>query len=260
MFKILALIITLTLIGVSSGHGGTRTYDIELLLNERHPFSKDPSTPDVVSTLGIAVPIRNIRPPARIPSIRPGSLVISRPASQSSLSDRMPKTSGLRRGQESKFENSRLISELRIGLLVHDVGPFSRNEEDGLDGNLEILFASPLQLKKIGSPRPHLGFSLNSAGDTSQAYLGITWEWRLWRDWFVDFSLGGAMHDGKKTTSRIDRKELGCKVLFRESVEFGYVFNERHSVSAFLDHISNAKLCVANEGLESYGIRYGYRF
>ena len=26
------------------------------------------------------------------------------------------------------------------------------------------------------------------------------------------------------------------------------------------DHISNAKLCSTNEGLETFGIRYGYRF
>ena len=126
--------------------------------------------------------------------------------------------------------------------------------------NFEVLFTSPSWLKWIWAPRPHVGLSVNSSGDTSQAYLGLTWEWRFWRNWFFDFSLGGSVHDGKKTTNRVDRKELGCRVLFRESLDLGYIFAEKHSVSAFLDHISNANICDANEGLETVGIRYGYRF
>ena len=70
----------------------------------------------------------------------------------------------------------------------------------------------------------------------------------------------GVVHDGRIKTNRIDRKELGCRVLFRESIELGYRFGTRHAISAFLDHLSNANICDKNEGLESLGVRYGYRF
>ena len=71
------------------------------------------------------------------------------------------------------------------------------------------------------------------------------------------------------------RKSLGCRILFRESVNFGYRFKKRHAIMAHFDHSSNASLCekntpdgtqhgrhdvILNEGLESLGIRYGYIF
>jgi lipid A 3-O-deacylase len=153
-----------------------------------------------------------------------------------------------------------IVSEIRVGALVHDEGPFSRNEEDGFDLNLEVLFVSPKFLDIIWAPRPHLGANINSDNDTSQVYMGLSWEWSFWGGWFAGFSLGGSVHDGKLETLRTDRKELGCRVLFRESIDVGYRFGGRHGISGFLDHISNANLCDRNEGLENYGIRYGYKF
>jgi len=144
--------------------------------------------------------------------------------------------------------------------MLHDQGPFSHNKEDGVDINLEVLFPSPDFLDVIWSPRPHLGLTAHSKADTNQAYLGLTWEWKFWGDAFVDFSLGGAVHDGETTNASVDRKELGCSVLFRESLDLGYRFAGRHAVMASLSHISNAKLCDTNEGLENFGIRYGYLF
>ena len=152
------------------------------------------------------------------------------------------------------------ISEIRLGILAHDVGPFSSSEESGTDANFEVLFNSPEFLERIWAPRPHLGLALNSDGDTNQAYFGLTWEFDLWPKLFLGMSLGGSFHDGQTKTDRIDKKELGCKLLFRESLEFGYRFGGRHAITAYLDHLSNANLCDKNEGLENVGLRYGYRF
>ena len=259
--KIIGLIVCCTVLVPSALQAGTRAYDINVLLNEPHPFSGQASDPYFPAAPSVAVPVRNIRAPARIPGFATPSRATSRSAAQKSVADRMPAATASNKALAGLPRESKgLISEVRVGFLVHDIGPFSRNEEDGFNGNFEVLFTSPSWLKKIWAPRPHIGLSVNSAGDTSQAYVGLTWEWRFWRNWFIDFSLGGAIHDGKKTTTRIDRKELGCRVLFRESFELGYIFKERHSITGFLDHISNANICDANEGLESFGIRYGYRF
>lgn len=156
----------------------------------------------------------------------------------------------------------RILSEIRIGALVHDKGAFSRREEVSNDVNLELLFVSPEFLEIIGSPRPHLGVSVNTGGDTNQVYMGLGYEFEFLGSWFAGFSLGGAVHDGTKDygTGAGDSKELGCRVLFRGSTEFGYRFRGHHSLSVMLDHISNIKFCDKNEGLESIGIRYGYRF
>ena len=153
-----------------------------------------------------------------------------------------------------------IISELRLGVLKHDFGPFTSSEEDGIDVNFEILFASPGFLEFAWSPRPHLGATINTDGDTNQVYFGLSWELDVWRDLFVGFSFGGSVHDGETETFRTDKKELGCRLLFRESVEIGYRFAGRHAVSAFLEHVSNANICDRNEGLENLGVRYGYRF
>lgn len=153
------------------------------------------------------------------------------------------------------------VSETRIGAMAHDVGLFGGDEEDGVNVNAEILFTSPDFMQFLWSPRPHIGGSFNTSGDTSQAYIGMTWDFNLTDSLFFEASLGGAIHDGKLNDDpRNQRKALGCRVLFRESVSLGWRFDEHHSLSLMLDHISNASLCKNNEGLDTLGVRYGYRF
>jgi hypothetical protein len=154
------------------------------------------------------------------------------------------------------------LSELRLGVLAHDAGVFGRTEEDGIDVTLEARFQPfPGRLSEIvWSPRPHLGVNVNSESDTSSAYLGLTWEWNFWRSMFLSLDLGGAVHDGKLGTSDDGRKELGSRVLFREAIELGFVVHDHHALSIRLDHISNASLADNNEGLDTVGVVYGYRF
>jgi lipid A 3-O-deacylase len=227
---------------------GTTTYDMSSVLFQQHPFATAALLPPVVAR---PVPAAQIRAPARMP--------------QPAVSERKPATAPPmlaanpppRQGGNGIKD---IISEIRLGALVHDEGPFSRNEEDGFDLNLEVLFVSPKFLHIVWAPRPHLGANINSGSDTSQVYMGLSWEWSFWGNWFAGFSFGGSVHDGKLETLQTDRKELGCRLLFRESIDVGYRFGGRHGVSGFLDHISNANLCDRNEGLENYGIRYGYKF
>lgn len=152
------------------------------------------------------------------------------------------------------------ISEYKFGVLAHDAGIFGRRKEQGADINFEMLFESPGLLRWIGAPRPHLGFEFSTADQTNKGYFGLTWSWVLFNNFYAGFSLGGAAHDGYIRTDRTNRKELGARFGFRESVEFGVVLAERHTISVMLDHISNARLGVKNEGMDGLGIRYGYRF
>ncbi len=154
------------------------------------------------------------------------------------------------------------ISEVRLGVHHHDAGIFGRNKEDGVDVSIEARFTRFTGgfWDTIGHPRAHLGVNINSEGDTSSAYTGLTWDWQVWGPVFFSFELGGAVHDGKTSTIKLDRKELGSRVLFREAIEIGYRFQGHHALSLRFDHMSNASIADNNEGLDTVGVVYGYSF
>jgi lipid A 3-O-deacylase len=160
-----------------------------------------------------------------------------------------------------------IIDEVKAGLLGHDVGFLGDNIEHGPDVNLEMLFTSPDLLAVIGSPRPHIGADINTAGETSDAYGGLTWGISVIQNLFrpgdyifANGSLGAAYQDGYIDSSPPGRKKLGSPVLFRESAEIGYQFTPTISISAILDHISNANLGRHNAGITSAGGRIGFKF
>lgn len=161
-----------------------------------------------------------------------------------------------------KADQDSILSEIRIGWLIHDVHVFSFNRESGSDINAELLFVPvPFDwVETIGSPRPHIGASINSAGHTSQIYAGFTWQWGLPKDFFVEAMLGGAAHNGNRRLENEDRKALGHHFLFRLGGAIGYHITERINISIMFDHISNSGLSDTNEGLENLGVRIGYRF
>ena len=159
------------------------------------------------------------------------------------------------------------LDEVKFGVLAHDIRFLGNHVEGGADINLEILFTSPAFLRIIGAPRLHLGGVSNTAGNTDYGYMGLTWSGRPWRfllklpdALFVAGSLGGAIHDGHLNSGPPDRKLLGSRVLFRESVEGGYQITQRLSVSVMLDHLSNAGLVKHNQGLTNLGARIGFAF
>ncbi|HVB17765.1 MAG TPA: acyloxyacyl hydrolase [Stellaceae bacterium] len=164
-----------------------------------------------------------------------------------------------------------IIDEIKGGVLAHDVGFLGHHVETGTDVNIEMLFTSPDLLSAIGSPRPDIGADINTAGNTSDGYVGLTWGidlvknlFKLGDAVFLNGSLGGAYQDGyegtQSTRRPAGRKLLGSPVLFRESAELGYQVTPTISVSALLDHISNANLAPRNAGITSAGLRIGYKF
>jgi len=154
------------------------------------------------------------------------------------------------------------IYELRAGVLAHDVDHLwsrSRNEE-GVVVNSEIVFAHRGLPLLFGRLRPHLGSSINTVRDTSQFYAGALLEWEHDSGLFAGMGLGGAVHDGKTDTRKKDRKELGSRVLFRVSLDLGFSVWHHHRLMLSFAHISNAYLASPNEGLDTLGVRYGFRF
>jgi len=160
-----------------------------------------------------------------------------------------------------------IVDEVKAGILAHDVGFLGHHLEKGPDVNLEMLFTAPDLLAVIGSPRPHIGADINTAGKTSDGYFGLTWGIMLIQSLFgasdgvfINGSLGGAVHDGYINSGPPNRKLLGTRVLFRESAELGYQLVPGISMSALLDHISNANIGRHNMGITSAGARLGFKF
>jgi lipid A 3-O-deacylase len=163
---------------------------------------------------------------------------------------------------------SSFVDEFRLGVQYHDLHVSRKRDQGGLDINAEILFRRPniyndnKLLLFLLNPRPHIGGSLNTAGETSQAYLGLTWDYRLTNSLFAEASFGGAIHSGKLKPTAIPGQvsPLGCRVLIRSSFSAGYELTERLRVMVTFDHIANAGLCKFNGGLSTIGARFGYKF
>lgn len=152
--------------------------------------------------------------------------------------------------------------EWRFGISDHDAGVFGRTKESGVDITAELRF-KPLHggfWDALGSPRLHIGANISTAGDTSQFYSGLTWSWYFWGPLFASFDLGASIHDGSLSSSKSDAKELGSRILIREALELGVRLTHRHTLAIRLDHASNANLAKHNEGIDSIGLVYGYRF
>ena len=79
---------------------------------------------------------------------------------------------------------------------------------------------------------------------------------------FLGLGLGVAVHNGSDESLTIepDRKLLGRRVLFHDVIEIGYRFDQHNSLSLFFEHISNASTAHKNQGLDTLGLRYGFRF
>jgi len=159
------------------------------------------------------------------------------------------------------------MDEVKLGVLAHDIRFLGNHVEPGADINVEVLFPSPAFLRVLWAPHPHLGLSINTAGATDYGYIGLTWSGRPWHrllalpeGLFVAGSLGGGLHDGHLNSGPPDRKLLGSRLLFRESVEAGYQLTRRMSLSVMLDHVSNAGLAAHNQGLTNVGVRIGVTF
>jgi lipid A 3-O-deacylase len=152
---------------------------------------------------------------------------------------------------------------LAAGIFAHDRGTFSDHHEGGVDLNLELQFA-PLPFP--GSPRPHLGATANFEGDTSVAYAGLSFRLRETGPWFVDASLGAAVHDGPLHKDPV-RCELysdcgfGVRYLPRFGLEIGYRTHPATSLSLFYDHMSHKWIVGGeNEGLDHVGLRYRWPY
>lgn len=170
-----------------------------------------------------------------------------------------------------------VVSEVRVGALAHDVPFLGEHKEPGADINGELLFVSPIPDSWVAdvapawrwmlTPRINIGGDVNTSGATSQLYFGLTWTATLFNQvltaddsLFLGVGFGPAFNNGHISTTDPNRKSLGSHVLFHPSIDIGYRFDKRWSVSIYYEHSSNAGLASQNEGLNNAGLRVGLAF
>lgn len=157
-----------------------------------------------------------------------------------------------------------IISEVRAGVLAHNVPILGEQKEHGVDLIGELLFVSPVPADAVAGiapqwgwllqPRPTGGFEANMNGYTSQLYVSLTWTINLdnggvlWPDHavFLSVSFGPAYNTGHVRSRAGNRLSLGANLLFHPAVELGVRLSPVVSVSAYLDHSSNASLANSN--------------
>ncbi len=145
------------------------------------------------------------------------------------------------------------------GVLAHDRGPLSDAHENGVDINLEIQF-SPLDFP--GTPRSHLGFTLNFTGDTSVAYAGLVFRFKETPHWFLDGFIDGVTHNGPLHKDPIRCQQFsdcgyGTRFMPRFGLETGYKLKPDTSLALLVDHMSHKWVIEGeNEGLDHIGLRY----
>jgi hypothetical protein len=164
-----------------------------------------------------------------------------------------------------------IVSELRLGVLSHDMAftgkpgltfpnPFRHRHESSVNVSGEVIFRSPPPFRYIGSPRPRVGASVNLAGFTDDVYADLDWGYSFLAGPFAEAFLGGAWHDGKLRQANPQRSELGARFLFHIGLEVGWRLRGHQCVSIVWEHLSNGSFARPNQGLDRFGIRYGYRF
>jgi lipid A 3-O-deacylase len=189
------------------------------------------------------------------------------------------------KNQEVKPKDQELkpwVRKVAFGLLWHDIGFISDQQEHGLDPNWEVQFNRPewKWWRWIGSPFTMVGATPNFNGYTSAFYLGLNWELSLSSKFFDQLTnnfskrlwfSGGvstAVHTGPLRKNDIKCEQdgncgFGSRVLPRIQLELGANFWTNHAISLFFDHMSHGQLgcsCIQNEGIDHTGIRYHFIF
>ena len=146
------------------------------------------------------------------------------------------------------------------GLYVHDIdSPLTKS---GVEGGIDLQLGwrgEPLTSLRI---QPHAFVSVNSAGNTHYAAVGIS---RKFGDRiYVRPGVGVAVHTGSAGKHQIvgnNDIEFGSRLLFEPELAVGTRLNERMTIEASWVHLSHAQLFAKqNPGIDNVGLRLNYRF
>ncbi len=163
-------------------------------------------------------------------------------------------------GAQAQFD---VLPEIRAGVMSHDVSSSTLWDPARIrDANVELLFSvQALDGAMLGEFRPHVGMTVNTAGQESFGYAGLSYTLQLpVLPVFVEASLGAAVHGGPLVAATTPQR-FGCAALARVSGSVGIDLLPGASIMATVEHYSDGGLCgMASNGVTNVGVRLGIRF
>jgi lipid A 3-O-deacylase len=148
------------------------------------------------------------------------------------------------------------LHALKAGILSHNSGIINSDKDSYIDIHAELLYNN-----KIFKAYPTVGTEINVNGDTSFAYIGLTWEGKYFKNITLGAFFGAAVHNGNLNDESDSKRKLGTRFLFREALDIAYYINHNYEVSLLLDHYSNGGLGKeSNQGNSNIGLRLSYYF
>jgi lipid A 3-O-deacylase len=169
------------------------------------------------------------------------------------------------------------IDEAYVGVMAHNICVTdckNANKEDGPAIELQLSFDSPGFLEWAASPTPYVVASINAAGDTSFAGVGLDWRWEFADGWALEPGVGYVVHDGELNNPyapgdpraqefSADHVLLGSRDLFRTSIGLTRRIGDGPwEAQLFFSHLSHGQILGEgrNQGMDQAGIRFGYRY
>ena len=209
---------------------GTKSYDLEQLLFNPHPFGKTLNR-DTSKVVG------QIRQGQRVTKLK--SLVNEKPIGRAL--NPANKMQSAQTGPSYLPNNN--PGYLSLGLGYFDINDNKSTIELRLEKRLERSFLVF---------QPFVG--LMSTGDKAfYGYGGISLDW-VYGDFIITPSFAAGLYaDG-------DGKDLGHAVEFRSALELSYEFKNHHRLGLMFYHLSNASLSNNNPGTEVLSLGYSIPF
>ncbi len=168
------------------------------------------------------------------------------------------------------------VDEVHVGVMAHNICVINcknADKEDGPNIEFQVSFDSPAFLDWAGSPQPYMMASINTAGNTSFGGVGLEWRWNFADNWALEPGLGVVVHNGENDNPfpngspeaaafAEEHVQLGGDVLFRTSIGLTYDFAGPWEAQLFYEHLSHGQILSSgrNQGLDEFGIRFGYQF
>lgn len=214
---------------------GASAYDLNIFLDEPHPFANAPAAlPDA----GTPLYGSQIRVPARFPQPSPGGAAAARPAAEPSLVDRL----GLTAAAPAPAYSSDDPAFLTLAAGYYDFNDNEGAAEFRLEWHGRKLF---------WEVKPLAGVMMTSDA-AFYGYGGILFDLYFGRRIVVSPSFAAGYYaDG-------GGKDLGSAIEFRSALEVGWRFDDRSRLSAMVYHISNAGIDDNNPGTEVFSIGYSF--
>lgn len=220
----------------SSADAGASAYDLNIFLNEPHPFA---DTATVSPDVGTPLYDSQIRAPARFPQSAPRSAAVVRPAAQPTFMDRTS-IAASSVPERSRDDDPAFIT---LGAGFYDVN----DNEEAVEFRLEWRGGT----KYLWIFKPLLGV-MGTSDKAAYGYAGFLTDFYFGRRIVLTPSFAaGYYFDG-------DGKDLGSAIEFRSGIELGWRFDNRSRISAILYHLSNAGIDDNNPGTEVISIGYSY--